>query len=132
MDATGPVVFDASVISSETVHPDKVFPSTKWDVETTTGNFAVNRIAVHNSSVRIARTIVKRRLSWWERLAKRLGVTVAETELAVVGGSRRVIKDPRDPSQRHWYGEGNDIWTQAALDYAAAKLRRALDEEPQP
>ena len=118
VDATGPVVFDASVISSETVHPDKVFPSTKWDVETTTGNFAVNRIAVHNSSVRIARTIVKRRLSWWERLAKRLGVTVAETELAVVGGSRRVIKDPGDSGQRHWYGEGNDIWTQAALDYA--------------
>lgn len=73
---------------------------------------------IHGSSVRIGRTIVKRKLNWFERTLKKFGVPVADTELAVVGGSRRVIKDPGDPNQRHWYGEGNDIWTQAALDHA--------------
>lgn len=115
VDTTGPVVFNASVISSETVYPNKRFPATKWDVETTTGNFVVNRIAVHNSSVRISRTIVKRKLTWRDRLAKRFGVPVAETELAVIGGSRRVIKDPGSETQNHYYGQ--DIWTEAAVHY---------------
>ena len=46
------------------------------------------------TSVRIANTKVMRNLSWLERLAKKFGITVAETEYAHIYGSRKVIKDP--------------------------------------
>lgn len=75
---------------------------------------------IHGTSVRVARTIVKRKLSWVERLLKRIGVRISETDLDVVGGSRRVIKDPNNPDQKHFYGDGSsgDIWTKVALELA--------------
>lgn len=67
---------------------------------------------LHGTSVRIANTIVKRKLNWKERLAKKLGVKVAETEFDHVYGSRRVIKDPNNPDQKHFYdSSGDDVWT---------------------
>lgn len=64
---------------------------------------------LHGTSIRIANTLVKRKLNWLERLAKRFGVKVQETHYDYVYGSRRVIKDPNDPDQNHFYKE--DIWT---------------------
>lgn len=64
---------------------------------------------LHGTSIRIANTLVKRKLSFLERLAKKLGVTVRETEYDHVYGSRKVIKDPNNPNQNHFYG--SDIWT---------------------
>ena len=64
---------------------------------------------LHGTSIRIANTLVKRKLTWLERVAKRFGVKVQETEYDYVFGSRRVIKDPNDPDQDHFYKE--DIWT---------------------
>jgi hypothetical protein len=64
---------------------------------------------LHGTSWRGARTIVKRELTWLERLAKRFGMRIAETEYDVVFGSRKVIKDPNNPRQDHFYG--SDIWT---------------------
>lgn len=65
---------------------------------------------LHGTSIRIGNTIVKRQLNWRERLAAKLGVKVAETEFAHVYGSRKVIKDPNNPDQQHFYV--SDIWTE--------------------
>lgn len=71
---------------------------------------------LHGTSVRIANTLVRRRLNWLERLAKRLGVKVAEEEYDHVYGSRKVTKDVNNPDQNHYYV--SDVWTIAgkALD----------------
>ena len=71
---------------------------------------------VHGTSIRMANTIVKRKLTWLERLAQKFGVTVAETEFDHVFGSRKVIKDPNNPNQDPWYG--SDIWARVGQEYA--------------
>ena len=70
---------------------------------------------IHGTSVRFANTIVARRLNWRERLAKRLGIKVAETEFAHVYGSRRVTKDANEEGQNHFYD--TDLWSQVAKRY---------------
>ncbi len=65
---------------------------------------------VHGTSIRIAHTIVRRKLRWHERIARRLGVKVQETEFDYVFGSRKVVKDPNNPYQNHFYQ--TDIWTE--------------------
>lgn len=65
---------------------------------------------LHGTSIRIGNTIAKRKLGWKDRLAKRFGVRVADTEFAHVYGSRKVIKDINDPDQDHFYG--HDLWTE--------------------
>jgi hypothetical protein len=64
---------------------------------------------LHGTSIRIGNTIAKRNLKLHEKLARKLGVKVQETEFIHVSGSRKVIKDPDDPEQNHYYG--TDIWT---------------------
>lgn len=71
---------------------------------------------VHGTSVRIGHTIVKRQLTWLERLAKRLGIGVAETEHDYVFGSRKVIKDANNPNQNHFYD--TDLWSREGAKYA--------------
>lgn len=66
---------------------------------------------LHGTSIRIANTIVKRKLTFRDKIAKKLGVKVAETEFDHVYGSRKVIKDPGNPLQNHFYG--TDIWEDA-------------------
>ena len=64
---------------------------------------------LHGTSIRIGNTIVKRKLKWHEVIAQKLGVKVQETEFDYVFGSRKVIKDPNNPNQNHFYE--TDIWT---------------------
>jgi len=64
---------------------------------------------LHGTSVRIGRTIVARKLTRLERVARKLGVNVQETAYDNVYGSRRVTKDVNDPDQNHYYD--TDIWT---------------------
>lgn len=66
---------------------------------------------LHGTSARFANTIVRRQLSWWERALVKLGVKISDTEYDTVAGSRRSIKDPHNPAQKHFYGEGGDVWT---------------------
>lgn len=69
---------------------------------------------VHGTSIRVAHTLVTRELSWLERLAKRFGVAVKETEYAMIYGSRRVTKDVNNKDQRHFYAadeDGLDLWS---------------------
>lgn len=86
-----------------------------------TGNFFRNRDTLsvsahvvvtqklHGTSIRIANTIVRRKLSLRERIAVKLGVKVQQTEFANVYGSRKVIKDVNNPHQVNYYG--TDIWS---------------------
>jgi len=71
---------------------------------------------VHGTSIRISNTIVRRQLKWYERLAKRFGVKVAETEFDYVYGSRKVIKDVNNPNQNHFYDV--DLWSTEGAKYA--------------
>ncbi len=66
---------------------------------------------VHGTSIRLGRVPVLRKLTWRDRIAKRLGVKVQETEYDALAGSRKVIKDPNHPDyakSNHFYDE--DIW----------------------
>ena len=71
---------------------------------------------IHGSSVRIGRLPVEQPQKWWERLLRR---PVKKPFLPVIG-SRRVVKFAGSPTPGavHYYGEGNDIWTQAGLPIA--------------
>ena len=73
---------------------------------------------LHGTSVRIGRVPVRIKHSWKHRLARWFGIPVREYDVDVVGGSRRVIKDPNDPDQKHFYDR--DIWSAAALKYGEA------------
>lgn len=64
---------------------------------------------LHGTSVRIGNTIVKRKLSLLEKLARLVGVEVKTSEYDYVYGSRRVIKDSNNPDHKHYYD--TDIWT---------------------
>jgi hypothetical protein len=64
---------------------------------------------VHGTSWRGTRSLVLRKLSLREKIARKLGVKVDEHEWDAVAGSRKVIKDPNNPDQNHFYE--SDIWT---------------------
>ncbi len=64
---------------------------------------------LHGTSIRIANTIVQRKLTFVERMAKKFGAKVQDREYDYVYGSRRVIKDKNNPSHVHFYD--TDIWS---------------------
>lgn len=66
---------------------------------------------MHGTSVRLANTVVLRELNWFERLLQKMGVAVKEHDYDLVGGSKKVIKDPNNPHQKHHYGF--DLWSDA-------------------
>lgn len=59
----------------------------------TTGNFFANGILIHNTSVILANLPVRRQLNWWERLLKKLGMSVQETEFGEIYSTRHVIQN---------------------------------------
>ena len=65
---------------------------------------------LHGTSIRVGNTFVARKLGLLDKIAKRLGIQVKETELDYVFGSRKVIKDANNPNQNHFYS--TDIWTE--------------------
>lgn len=64
---------------------------------------------LHGTSIRLGHVAAKRALTWRDKIAKFFGVAVQESEFVEVAGSRKVIKDPTNPSQQHHYD--TDIWT---------------------
>lgn len=63
---------------------------------------------LHGTSGRWGRVLVDRKLSFWERLAKRLGIKVQEQEYQLVAGSRRVVKGVSE-NEQHFYD--TDLWS---------------------
>lgn len=65
---------------------------------------------IHGTSVRVGNTIVKRKLSFVEKILSRLGVKIQDTEYDYVYASRKVIKDINSPYAVGFYD--TDIWTE--------------------
>ena len=72
---------------------------------------------LHGTSVRVGKVPVRQKLSWFARLAKKLGVPVQETAYELVAGSRRVIKD-QQAGDGGFYSE--DIYTATAQSLESA------------
>ena len=65
----------------------------------------------HGTSGWCANVLVKRELSWFEKILKKFGVKLQETKYDLIYGSRKVIKNQYfDDSKQHYYGV--DIWGQ--------------------
>lgn len=104
--------------AAKTTRIDKLFMPEHYD----TDNYFRNehgisddtRIVVtqklHGTSIRVGNTVVSRKLTLRDKIARRLGVRVAETDYDYVFGSRKVIKDVNNPDQNHFYS--TDIWTE--------------------
>ena len=73
---------------------------------------------LHGCNIRVANTLVARRLSLIERIAKRFGIKVQEQEYDKVYGSHHVIKDAENPLHKHFYDY--DVWTEAGSKIADA------------
>lgn len=75
---------------------------------------APSRTTPMHATVNAATKHVRKLLGWpW--------ITIPTTEYDFVCGSRRVIKDPNNPNQDHWYE--SDIWTREGLKYKDAVPR---------
>lgn len=61
---------------------------------------------MHGCNSTFANILVKRRLNWKEKLAKKLGIKIQETEYDIVIGSRRIIKNG---TTQGFYK--NDVWS---------------------
>lgn len=70
---------------------------------------------LHGTSVRFGNVPVKVEHTFWERVAKKLGIRVREHEYDLIAGSRKVIKDPKSTTQDHFYS--TDLWSEAAKLY---------------
>lgn len=65
----------------------------------------------HGTSFWVSHVLSKRKLPWWEKLSKKIGLGVQETEYDYIYGSRRVVKNAclEDPKAHdHFYSY--DLW----------------------
>lgn len=81
---------------------------------------------LHGTSARTYRTLVKRKLSWKDKLAKWFGAKVVEREYEYVACSRRQIKSvgfEELPNKNHWFTDG-DLWSEWAKKNLEGKLNK--------
>lgn len=64
----------------------------------------------HGTSIVLGNVLVKKNLKWYERLAKRIGLNIIDTEYDIVYSSRKVVKNQylNTETGAGYYGE--DIW----------------------
>jgi len=86
----------------------KIFPSTLISITYKT----------HGTSVWASNVLIKKQMTWKERLAKWFGVDVYDTEYGVLYGSRKVVKNKHfeDPNASNHFYKG-DIWDIATRDF---------------
>jgi len=58
-----------------------------------TKNFFANNILIHNTSFVVSKVLCKKMLKWHERILKRFGVNIVDTQYDTVYSSRKVIKN---------------------------------------
>lgn len=81
---------------------------------------------LHGTSARTYNTLVKRKLSWKDRWAKRFGVKVVEDTYETVACSRRVVKSvgfEQLPNKHHFFTSG-DLWSEWAKKNLEGKLNK--------
>jgi len=76
----------------------------------------------HGSSSIVSNCLVKKKLNFKERIAKKLGVKVVETEYDYIYASRRVIKNKEFPNSKSFYSE--DIWAKSGRENFEGKLNK--------
>ena len=65
----------------------------------------------HGTSYWVGNVLVKKQLNWFEKLAKKIGLNIVDTEYDLIYGSRNVVKNKsvEDPKNKeHFYGY--DLW----------------------
>ncbi len=70
---------------------------------------------MHGASAIFAKILCKKKLRWYEKLAKNLGITVLDSHYDYVYSSRRVVKNEYEEESKqniHYYD--TDIWSLAA------------------
>lgn len=81
---------------------------------------------LHGTSARTFNTLVKRKLNWKERLAKKFGVKVLEEQYDNVVCSRRTVKSvgfEELPNKNHFFTSG-DLWSEWAKRNLEGKLNK--------
>lgn len=66
---------------------------------------------LHGTGAVFANVLCKRKLTWKDKLAKKLGVQVVESAYDYLYSSRQVIKNDKEPAGAGWYKV--DIWGKA-------------------
>lgn len=74
---------------------------------------------IHGTSAICGKVLVKRKLGWYEKVLKKLGVNINDTEYDHIYASRKVIKN--DAENLGYYNV--DLWTEAGQKYFLGKLR---------
>ena len=64
----------------------------------------------HGTSIVIGNVLVKKNLRWYERLAKRMGLNIVDTEYDIVYSSRKVVKNEYLNTETGGGYYGEDIW----------------------
>lgn len=80
----------------------------------------------HGTSFWVSNVLVKRKLSWKEKLGQKLGLNIQAQEYDLVYGSRRVVKNQSfdDPKNKdHWFGY--DLW-EDIKDHLADKIPKGF------
>ena len=69
---------------------------------------------LHGTSVVISNVLVNRKLKWYEKLLKRIGVKIEDKEYDMVYSSRSVIKNQYEVPKTHEHYYKEDVWGLAA------------------
>ena len=76
---------------------------------------------LHGTSAVISRVLCVKPLKWYEKLLKRIGINIVDTQYDLIYSSRKVVKngymDPADANYNHYYS--SDIWGDCAKKYDA-------------
>jgi hypothetical protein len=74
---------------------------------------------LHGTSAVISKILCVKPLKWYEKLLKRLGFNIVDTEYDLVYSSRKVVKngylDPSEANHNHYYS--SDVWGDCAKKY---------------
>lgn len=76
---------------------------------------------MHGTSAIAGNVLVKKKLNWLEKLAKRFGVPVVETKYDMVYSSRRVIQNEFEEDRQQYYGYS--IYTEVGKKNFEGKLQ---------
>jgi len=74
---------------------------------------------LHGTSAVVSKILCVKPLKWYEKLFKKLGVNIVDTEYDLVYSSRKVVKngylDPSEANHNHYYS--SDVWGECAKKY---------------
>lgn len=80
---------------------------------------------LHGTSARYFNTLTKRKLNWFERVLKALGIKIQDEVYGYITGSRKVLKSlnfEEFDNKNHYYSE--DLWTKVGKQYFEGKLNQ--------